>query len=620
MTSEVEDGMFYLERVSVLEDSGDEYEYEEVPVDDDISVATVDIAEDLEKAVHVIEEAKLDVRATYKVEGLVQASVVQHPEVVDDFVRNFLLKMNLQKTLECFQTEWYEMLQKGLLGEEDIGVVPDAYSRNEALNDEVKRLKNELEKYKTAASKAKETYVKLQKERDFHRIHHKRIVQEKNRLITDMKRLKKHYNSYEPTLRQLKHKYELAMKEKMLTKLERDRAMGQLTGLQATLRNIESGKDDKIPPHSGYRTERMSFGEGPTQLMLRESRNQISETRSPDLPPTSQTKTSSAKHVKYELDSEFPPDTRVNPHLGRVKGPPTHLTRTGGFRKTASIKAHDLAISNIAMHPRKQIAVTTSDDHLWRMWAIPSGEIIMTGEGHSDWVSDCDFHPGGAQMVTSGGDGRVKVWDFAKGAAVLTFSDHTHAVWGVSWHSCGDFLASCSMDNTSKIWDIHSERCRATLRGHTDSVNSIQFLHYANTILTSSADKTVSLWDARTGLCAQTFYGHMHSVNHAVFNLKGDTIGSCDSYGTVKFWDVRNGTSFTTIDVGPHPANKLAFDPSGHLVAAASNDGTVKMIEIGTSNITQLSGHDDAVQAVDFDMTGQFLLSGSSDGHLYVWT
>lgn len=36
--------------------------------------------------------------------------------------------------------------------------------------------------------KAKETYVKLRKERDYHRMHHKRVVQEKNKLITDIKR------------------------------------------------------------------------------------------------------------------------------------------------------------------------------------------------------------------------------------------------------------------------------------------------------------------------------------------------------------------------------------------------------------------------------------------------
>lgn len=33
--------------------------------------------------------------------------MTQRPEVVDDFVRNFLVRMNMDKTLECFQTEWY---------------------------------------------------------------------------------------------------------------------------------------------------------------------------------------------------------------------------------------------------------------------------------------------------------------------------------------------------------------------------------------------------------------------------------------------------------------------------------------------------------------------------------
>lgn len=136
--------------------------------------------------------------------------------------------------------------------------VPDAYQRNQYLTNEVKRLKGEVELFKNSAHKTKDDYTKLLKERDYHRMHHRRVVQEKNSLITDLKRLKRHYKSYEPTLLQLKSKYELAMKEKMLAKLERDRAVGQVTGLQATLRNLENGKDMILPTLSGYRKERGS--------------------------------------------------------------------------------------------------------------------------------------------------------------------------------------------------------------------------------------------------------------------------------------------------------------------------------------------------------------------------
>jgi regulator of replication initiation timing len=40
---------------------------------------------------------------------------------------------------------------------------------------------------------------------------------------TVLQRLKAHYAQYEPTLKELKSKYESLMKEKTLTRLERDR-------------------------------------------------------------------------------------------------------------------------------------------------------------------------------------------------------------------------------------------------------------------------------------------------------------------------------------------------------------------------------------------------------------
>ncbi|KAH0621707.1 hypothetical protein JD844_023295 [Phrynosoma platyrhinos] len=82
----------------------------------------------------------------------------------------------------------YELMQRGMLEPKDIGFVPDAYTCNQQLERENKYLRKEMESYKFAANKAKEALLKLQKERDFHRMHHKRVVQEKNRLINDIKR------------------------------------------------------------------------------------------------------------------------------------------------------------------------------------------------------------------------------------------------------------------------------------------------------------------------------------------------------------------------------------------------------------------------------------------------
>ncbi|XP_006822087.1 sperm-associated antigen 16 protein-like, partial [Saccoglossus kowalevskii] len=64
------------------------------------------------------------------------------------------------------------------------------------------------------------------------------------------------------------------MKEKMLSKLERDRAIGQVTGLQSTLKNLENiGKDVRVPDTRILR-ECMFQELGPSQRSLVEARIQ----------------------------------------------------------------------------------------------------------------------------------------------------------------------------------------------------------------------------------------------------------------------------------------------------------------------------------------------------------
>jgi len=57
--------------------------------------------------------------------------VKSHPTVVDDFVRNFLVRNGMLKTLDTFNQEWYERKERGLLGGGALGEVPDVYARNQ---------------------------------------------------------------------------------------------------------------------------------------------------------------------------------------------------------------------------------------------------------------------------------------------------------------------------------------------------------------------------------------------------------------------------------------------------------------------------------------------------------
>jgi sperm-associated antigen 16 protein len=215
----------------------------------------------LENAINKLEDSNKDkiVLNTPK-----KSEVSVKPEAIDDFFRNFLVRLNLMKTLNQFQNEWYEFIQTGKLNYEEAGPIPDIYSRNQQLNDRLKFLQLEVDRFKNAATKAKEEYVKMRKERDYHRMHHNRVAQEKNKLITDIKRLKTHYESYDPLLKTLKTKYEGALRDKVVNQMDRDRAVAELK----SIKNSDQQQQPLTSPKMG-----------PTQRRLLELRNEREKTK-----------------------------------------------------------------------------------------------------------------------------------------------------------------------------------------------------------------------------------------------------------------------------------------------------------------------------------------------------
>jgi len=575
-----------VEQYEISDDEADEFDYDAVQNEED---EEEDDDDDEDFAAALASVQRLDEKsragstvASVRDVGTPAAKPVLtqvRPEVVDDFIRNFLIKVGMSRTLDNFNSEWYDLQQKGKLAEVYTDTVPDIYVRNQDLDERVVALQQQLDKMRIITEKAQGTWDKFRKERDFHRMHHRRVVQEKAKLTTDLQRLRKHYLSYEPTLKDLQKKYEVAMKEKMLTRLERDRIKARVHTLEAQVQQLQAEK--------------------------------AAATKAPATPKP--------PRPKRGADSKLPPrDSVPNPYASLTFDPPG-IER---YQLRRTFKGHVNAVSAAAFHPHKPILATVSDDATWKLWSVPNCDLVMSGEGHRDWISGVDFHPAGSHLATASGDRTVKIWDFAGAACAHTFSDHTQAVWDCAFHHTGDFLASCSMDHTTRLWDLSSLRCRQTLRGHVDSVNACAWQPFSNNICTASGDKTVSIWDARSALCVQTFYGHTNACNGVACNARGDVVASCDADGVVKLWDVRTVTEIGTIHVSTHPVNKVCFDRSGTRIVCAGDDGLVH--GYSTDDLSSVlwsgRGHEDAVQGVCFDPADTLLVSTSTDCTFRIWS
>lgn len=208
-----------------LPDSDEDFKYEEVPLGDEWGLTEGE--EDLEATVKATQE---------RAEASARAASSKHQQLtVVEFLCNFLLQADMRETLDCFQAEWTEMVHKGLVDADLVGVVPEVYTENMRLDSKLKNAQREKEEYRHAASAAAETLLRVQRARDVHRLQHRRVVQEKNKLIEDIRKLTVQCHSFEPALKRMNEKYQVALKQVMLVASERDKALGLMNPEEAAV-------------------------------------------------------------------------------------------------------------------------------------------------------------------------------------------------------------------------------------------------------------------------------------------------------------------------------------------------------------------------------------------------
>lgn len=514
---------------------------------------------------------------------------IERTEKIEDFVRNFLLKRGLNKTLQLFQTEWYEIKSKTDKQGEDEDNFPDIYLHNQALEDRLKNLQIELEDAKNYANKIKMTWEKLRKERDYHRLHHSRVQQEKGKLNQEIEKMKGVINKQNDEYQELKQTYENSTKYKMLLKLEKDRLQSKIDSLNKTVANLES------------RLKETSKSMTPQDQMNSSMVTKKEKTNRPGKDNPLYTPVPKPLVNPYEGEEI---QTVMNKQLGSIK----------------TFKGHMQTISRCKMYGKKPFLATASDDMTWKLWHMPRGELLMSGEGHNDWISDIAFHPRGTHLATSSGDCTIKIWDFLNISCAWTFRDFSQPVWSLDFNHSGEFLISGAMDHSCRLYDIPYGKCRYNFRGHVDSVNYVKFSKYSNFFVSGSSDKTLSLWDIKSGLLSSTLYGHLASVNSVQLSENENTLVSCDADGIVKQWDLRTMKCLGEANCGPHSANGIAIDPSGNLAFVACEDCTVRVVNLKDFNdVIELKGHEDSVQDIVFDPFNKQIISCSADLSFKTW-
>jgi WD40 repeat protein len=297
-----------------------------------------------------------------------------------------------------------------------------------------------------------------------------------------------------------------------------------------------------------------------------------------------------------------PPRDRPDPALQRV------------------LTGHTGSVGSCAIAPDGTWLVTTSDDHVARIWDAATGALGHTLTAHTDWVLLVAIARDGTWLVTTSHDGSARIWDAATGALRHTLTGHTGSVRSCAIAPDGTWLVTTSHDGSARIWDAATGALRRTLTGHTSAVGSCAIAPDGTWLVTTGHDATARIWDAATGALRRTLTGHTSAVGSCAIAPDGTWLVTTSSDATARIWDAGTGALRRTLTGHTRPVWSCAIAPEGTWLVTTSYDRTARVWDAGTGALRHaLSGHTSSVLSCAIAPDGTWLVTTSYDHTARIW-
>ena len=269
--------------------------------------------------------------------------------------------------------------------------------------------------------------------------------------------------------------------------------------------------------------------------------------------------------------------------------------------------------------------ITGCDDGRIRMWQIgrhPHWEALVRHHGP---VNDAVFSEDGKSLVTAGQDRVVRISDPATGLDRVRPLRQRNPVQFVSLARSGAILAgerTPTRRAVAALWDaLTGEMLTEPIR-RVGNLLCGEFSPDGSLIVLGAEQGEVSVWPINNDLDPLLNYHHRGPVTSVQFDHSGTRIVSTGSDGVAHVSAVPGG-SFpeTTIQ---HGERLLAadIDPTDKWLITASSDHTARFWsfrENGLEAVGEPLQHEDVVNWVEFDESGEVALTASADGTVGLW-
>ncbi|KAJ2900614.1 hypothetical protein MKZ38_002313 [Zalerion maritima] len=247
----------------------------------------------------------------------------------------------------------------------------------------------------------------------------------------------------------------------------------------------------------------------------------------------------------------------------------------------------------------KIIVVGTKSGEL-QLFDVASAALLDSIKAHEMAIWGMQVHPNGKSLASGSEDKTAKFWDFkivqeqvpgtlrttprlrlALRRTVVKVSD---GILALRFSPDAKYLAVGLRDNTVKVFFTDSLKLYLNLYGHSEPVISMDISYDSKLIVTGSGDRTIKIWGLDFGDVHRTLRHHLTKPIMAVAFV-------------------------------PHNS-----DGTGHHFFSTSRDNMIRYWDADKfQHIQRLAGHHSDVMAMSIAHSGRFIVSASYDMSIRVW-
>uniref|UniRef100_A0A4W3GKX2 Striatin n=1 Tax=Callorhinchus milii TaxID=7868 RepID=A0A4W3GKX2_CALMI len=289
--------------------------------------------------------------------------------------------------------------------------------------------------------------------------------------------------------------------------------------------------------------------------------------------------------------------------------------------------------------------ITNNKDALRKTWNPK-----FTLRSHFDGIRGLAFHPIEPVLVTASEDHTVKLWNLQKTAPakkstsldvepIYTFRAHRGPVLCVVMSTSGEQCFSGGADGLIQCWNTPNPNIdpydsyepsvlRGALKGHTDAVWGLVYSAALQRLLSCSADGTLRLWNSAEvapSLCIfnkNREFGIPTSAD-IVCSDPSHLVSSFGS-GQTSIFDMETCqriVTFESTSLATCQINKVISHPTLPITITAHEDRHIKFFDNTTGKLLHsMVAHLDAVTCLAVDPNGLYLMSGSHDSSIRLWS